>query len=121
MSGCANGEKYSFSGSDENWSVVYTVEVSDGVEQQTSGVIEYIGEGKAPETIDYKIEYKIEQSDYQSYTAGDRGETSPLKGGVLKFEGTTCGNCAIIQKDEEILAEIGWSGKSEEMALINIQ
>ena len=38
-------------------SIPHEVEVSNEVEQQFAGKIKYIGDNKAPETIDYKIEY----------------------------------------------------------------
>lgn len=120
LSGCTNGDRYNFSGNGNNWEVIYTVEVTNEVEQQTSGTIKYIGENEVPEAIDYKIEYQNENS---NSTAGDSGEASPLKGGTAEFESivcgksTVCGNCAIIQKDEEIEAEITWNGQTENFLL----
>ncbi|MBT2583235.1 membrane lipoprotein lipid attachment site-containing protein [Planococcus sp. ISL-109] len=114
LSGCTNGDRYNFSGNSDNWEVVYTVEVTDEIEQQTSGIIKYIGENKDPEAIDYKIEYKNENS---NSTAGNSGEASPIKRGTAEFESTVCGNCAIIQKDEEIEAEITWNGQTETFLL----
>ena len=110
MSGCADGDSYSFSGSGDNWDVLYEVVVTNEVEQQTAGKIKYIGDNKAPETIDYKIEYNNKGQ-------GSSGEESPLKNGAVKFKDVTCGNCEIIQKDDEIEVEIIWEGQTEKLIL----
>ena len=110
MSGCVDGDSYSFSGSGNNWDIIYEVVVTNEVEQQTAGKIKYIGDNKAPETIDYKI-------DYNNKSQGSSGEESPLKYGAVKFKGVTCGNCEVIQKDEEIEVEIIWEGQTEKLIL----
>ena len=110
MSGCVDGDRYSFSGSGDNWDILYEVEVSSEVEQQAVGKIKYIGDNKAPETIDYKIEYN-------NKSQGNSGVKSPLKYGVVKFKSVICGNCEIIQKDEEIEVEILWEGQTEKLIL----
>jgi hypothetical protein len=110
MSGCVDGERYSFSGSGDNWDALYEVVVSNEVEQQASGKINYIGDNKAPETIDYKI-------DYNNKSQGNSVEESPLKYGAVKFKSVTCGNCEMIQKDEEIEVEIMWEGQTEKLIL----
>ena len=110
MSGCVDGDRYSFSGSGDNWDILYEVKVSNEVEQKAAGKIKYIGDNKAPETIDYKIEYN-------NKSQGNSGEKSPLKYGVVKFKSTICGNCEIIQKDEEIEVEIMWEGQTEKLIL----
>ena len=43
MSGCVDGDKNSFSGSGDNWDVLYEVVVTNEVEQQTTGKMKYIG------------------------------------------------------------------------------
>ncbi|KOS61337.1 hypothetical protein FJQ98_01635 [Lysinibacillus agricola] len=110
MSGCVDGDKYSFSESGDNWEILYEVVVTNDVEQQTAGSIKYIGDNKAPETIDYKIQYN-------SLGQGSSDEESPLKFGAVKFKNITCGNCEIIQKDDEIEVEIMWEGQTEKLIL----
>ena len=110
MSGCSDGDSFSFSGSGENWDVVYEVVVTNETEQQTAGTIKYIGDGKALETIDYIIEHN-------SLGQGSSDEESPLKSGVVKFNNITCGNCEIIQKDDEIEVEIMWEEQTEKIIL----
>ena len=41
ISGCVNGDKISFSGSGDNWNILYEVVVTNEVEQQTAGKIKY--------------------------------------------------------------------------------
>jgi hypothetical protein len=110
MSGCVDGDSYSFSGSGDNWDILYEVVVTNEVDQQTAGKIKYIGDNKASETIDYKIEYNNKGQ-------GSSGEEIPLKYGVVKFKDVTCGNCEIIQKNDEIKVEIMWEGQTEKLIL----
>ena len=105
-----NGDKITFSGSGDNWNVVYDIVVTNEVEQQTAGKIEYIGDNKAPLTIDYTIIYN-------NLGQGSVGGKIPLKSGVVKFIDVTCGNCEIIHKDDEIEVEIMWEGKVEKLIL----
>lgn len=110
LSGCVDEDKSSFSGSGDNWDVSYEAVVTNEVEQQTAGKIKYIGDNKAPETLDYTIEYN-------NLGQGSSGEERPLKFGAFKFKDVTCGNCEIIQKDDEIEVEITWEGKKEKLIL----
>ena len=110
MSGCADGNSYSFLGSGDNWDILYEGVVTNEVEQQTAGKIKYIGDNKAPETIDYTIKYN-------NLGQGSIGEERPLKFGAFKFKDVTCGNCEIIQKDDEIEVEIMWEGQTEKLIL----
>ena len=110
MSGCSDRDSYSFSGSGENWDVVYKVVITSGTEQQTAGTIKYIGDDKAPETIDYIIEYN-------GLGQGSSDEESTLKFGAVKFKNITCGNCEIIQKDDDIEVEIMWEEQTEKIIL----
>lgn len=116
LSGCTGGEKLNFSGSSANWEVVYTAEVTGDTDQQTSGTIKYIGDGEAPEVIDYKIEYRNEND---NSSAGNSENEASLSGETVEFEGAVCGNCAIIQVDQEIEAEITWNGETETIILEN--
>lgn len=111
MSGCVNGDFLSFSGSGDNWDITYEAVVTNEVNQQTAGKIKYIGDNKAPETIDYKIVYN------KALGQGNSGEESLLKYGAVKFKNVTCGNCEIIQKDDEIEVEIMWEGQTEKLIL----
>ncbi|MGN4124220.1 hypothetical protein ACMGD3_04230 [Lysinibacillus sphaericus] len=110
MSGCSDSDSYSFSGSGESWEVVYDVVVTNETDQQTAGTIKYIGDDKAPETIDYKIKYN-------GLGQGSWDEESSLKFGAVKFKDVTCGNCEIIQKDDEIEVEIIWGEQTEKLIL----
>lgn len=116
LSGCTSGEKLNFSGSSANWEVVYTAVVTGETDQQTSGTIQYIGGNEAPEVIDYKIEYKNENN---NSSAGNSETEASLSGETVEFEGAVCGNCAIIQENEEIEAEITWNGQTETIVLEN--
>ncbi|MFD1032852.1 hypothetical protein [Metaplanococcus flavidus] len=108
LSGCVDGDRYNFSGSSENWDVVYVVDVRNWDEQNDTGTIKYIGEKQAPETLDYKIEF----------TAGsDSGTGKTLDNGVTQTGGGGCQGCAVIQKDEEIEVEITWNGQTENLIL----
>ncbi len=42
ISSCSNGDSYSFSGSGDNWGVLYEVVVTNETEQQTASTIKYI-------------------------------------------------------------------------------
>lgn len=110
LSGCVDGDKNSFSGSGDNWYISYEAIVTNEVEQQTAGNIKYIGDNKTPETLDYKIKYNNKEQ-------GSSGEEIPLKSGVVKFKDVTCGNCDIIQKNNENEVEITWDEQSEKLIL----
>lgn len=109
LSGCVDGDRYNFSGSSENWDVIYTVDVSEGTSQEKSGTIKFVGEGEAPETIDYKIE---------ANSGGSEGTGVTLTDGVVDdVASSICEGCAVIQEDEEIEVEITWDGQTENFIL----
>lgn len=108
LSGCANGGRYNFSGSSENWDIFYVVDVSNGTSQEKSGTIKYVGEGSAPKTIDYKIE---------ANAGGSEGTGVTLTDGVVDAASSICEGCAVIQEDEEIEVEINWDGQTENLVL----
>lgn len=108
LSGCVDGDKNIFSGSGDNWDISYEAVVTNEVEQRTAGNIKYIGENNAPETLAYEIKY-INKGQ------GSMREEVPLKSVVVKFKDGICGNCDIIQNDDEIEVEIMWEGKTEKI------
>lgn len=108
LSGCANGDRYNFSGSSENWDVRYVVDVSRETSQQESGTIKYVGEGSAPETINYEI---------KANAGVAAGTEVTLDDGVANTGYGACEGCAVIQKDEEIEVEIKWDGQIENLIL----
>ncbi|ANU21388.1 hypothetical protein BBI15_14985 [Planococcus plakortidis] len=108
LSGCVDGDRYNFSGSSENWDVFYVVDVSDGTNQEKSGTIKYVGEGNAPEMIDYEIE---------ASGSGSEGTGITLNEGTADTGRSSCEGCAVIQEDEEIEVEITWNGQTENLLL----
>lgn len=113
MSGCtkANGDRYNFSGNSENWEVLYTIDVSNDNEQVYKGEAHFIGEGEAPEAIDYELEMNSSSS---------TGANTRLIDGVAKVGTSSCGGgCESIEGDEEIEVEINWNGQTENFLLKN--
>lgn len=110
LSGCVNGDRYryNFSGSSENWDVLYIVDVSDGTNQVKNGIVKYIGEGDSPDTIEYKLESN-------SGTAEDTGII--IEHGNGNIANIECTGCKVIQKDEEIKVAISWNGQTENLIL----
>lgn len=112
LGGCTDGDKFRFSGSGDHWEVIYDFVITNNVESQTAGKIKYIGDDKAPERIDFEIVY----NELGQGSSSDEGGTL-LKNGSYKFKNVTCGNCEIIQKDDEIVAKIMWEGQTETIIL----
>ena len=106
--GCADGDRYNFSGSSEHWDVIYVIDASNQTEQIETGTIKYTGEDPVPKTIDYILEYQ----------GGNASEIGiPLDEGVTNTEKRACNGCAAIQEDEEIEVEIMWNGQTENLIL----
>ncbi|WP_017380546.1 hypothetical protein [Paenisporosarcina sp. TG-14] len=110
LSGCAEDNRFDFAGKNENWNVFYIVNVSNGDTQDANGTIKYVGEGQAPEKINYTI---------KTLSGSSEGTGILLEEGVANAGRSSCEGCAIIQKDEEIEVEITWNGQSEKLVLIN--
>lgn len=108
LSGCVDGDRYNFSGSSENWNVIYTVDVSEGTSEQNRGTIKYVGEGEGPETINYKL---------TANSGGSEATGLILENGVANTGYGACQGCAVIQKDEKIEVEITWDGETENLIL----
>ncbi|XKE96519.1 membrane lipoprotein lipid attachment site-containing protein (plasmid) [Metaplanococcus flavidus] len=112
LSGCNSedsGESYEFSGNSEHWEVIYTVEVSKDNDKVKKGTVEYIGEGEAPESIDYKLEMN---------TSGTSGTNARLIDGVANMGTSSCGGgCDPVQGDQEVEVEITWDGQTENLIL----
>ena len=111
LSGCTNadGNDYNFSGNSENWEVIYTIEVSNDNEQVYRGEAHFIGEGEAPESIDYELVMNSSSSG---------GTNARLIDGVAKVATGSCGGgCESIEGDEEIEVEITWDGQTENLIL----
>ncbi|WP_238532187.1 membrane lipoprotein lipid attachment site-containing protein [Planococcus antarcticus] len=106
LTGCVNGDRYTFSGSSENWDVFYVVDVSDGTNQVEDGIVTYTGEDDPPETIEYKLEANLGTSEGTGIT---------IKDGTGSIANGACRGCAVIQEDEEIKVEITWNGQTENL------
>lgn len=110
LSGCGDSKRYEFSGSSENWHVVYVVEISSSDRQQTTGTIEYLGDEPVPKTIDYEIGTLLT-------SLNSTGKS--LTDGKTNIGNDNCDGCAVIQEDEEIEVEIAWDGQTEKFILTN--
>ncbi|ANU27664.1 lipoprotein [Planococcus versutus] len=110
LSGCANGDRYNFTGSSENWNVSYEVDVKNGDRERTNGVITFIGEGTAPEFIDYRMESNL---------GGTKSTGVSVKDKVANLGNDACEGCSVIQENEEITMEIEWDGQTENLILKN--
>lgn len=109
LSGCGTGNaRYDFSGSSENWNMTYVVNVSSGDREEKNGTVKFIGDGQAPETIDYKIE---------TNSGGSAGTGITLSEKAGKIGNGFCKGCAVMQWDEEIMVEITWDGQKENLML----
>ncbi|MGM0897014.1 MAG: hypothetical protein ACQEV0_03890 [Bacillota bacterium] len=109
LSGCAEGDRYDFRGSGDNWNVFYTVDATSQDSKEATGKIVYTGEEPPPETIIYSIE---------STAGASSGNVSVDEGEVLVGK-SACEGCAVIQQDEELNVEIKWDGQVEEFELTN--
>ncbi|MEZ0482116.1 hypothetical protein [Planococcus sp. SSTMD024] len=109
LSGCAEGDRYIYNGSGDNWDVFYTVDVTSKDSKEATGKIVYTGEEPAPETIIYSIES----------TAGASSGNVTVDDGEVLVGKSACEGCAVIQRDEELDVEIKWDGQVEEFVLTN--
>lgn len=110
LSGCGDSKRHEFSGSSENWHVVYVVEISSSDRQQTTGIIEYLGDETVPKTIDYEIATLLT-------SLNSTGKS--LTDGKANIGTDNCDGCAVIKEDEEIEVEIAWDGQTEKFILKN--
>ncbi|MBK3493609.1 hypothetical protein JFL43_01730 [Viridibacillus sp. YIM B01967] len=108
---CSNneGETLNFQGESENWKVNFTSVDTGSSSQNTSYTIVYIGSDTAPETFDYNLSATPSQKDF--------GETNAkLNKDGLK-EGKEINKGSKVQKDEIIVVELNWDGKTEKVEL----
>ncbi|EGA90396.1 hypothetical protein GPDM_05186 [Planococcus donghaensis MPA1U2] len=111
LTACGNKtDRYSFTGSSDNWDMNYIVDVTGVDSQEKSGTVTYTGKGEAPETVDYKI---------TTTSAGSDGTGVTLENGQGSIGTVSCEGCAVIQKDDKILVELSWNGQTESMILTN--
>lgn len=109
LSSCGNAERYEFIGSSENWEVLYIVKVTGRNMEETSAIIKYKGEGKAPKAINYALDGK---------SGGSSGTDIPITNGMVETAKSSCSGCVtIIQKDEEIDMKIMWNGQKDQFIL----
>lgn len=112
---------YTFAGSSESWEASYEIDITDKKQGETQrdeeGTLQFIGDGEAPELIDYKIvlENGVDSSE---------GTGAPIYDNVGNFSQVSCGNCVPpinedepIEDDAELELEIMWNDKSEKMTL----
>ena len=126
LSGCNTGDgtvspenitpegNYSFTGSNENWEVLFEVDVvnKDQGENQVdeNGTLTFIGEDEAPEMVDYKLKT-------DSGINSKEGTGVPIYEEVGSFAQGSCGNCVPMDADEELELEIIWDGNTEKIIL----
>lgn len=108
LSGCVDGERHEFSGSNKNWKISYVVEVSNGDSQETNGTIEYLGEEPIPETYDYEL---------GTILTTFEGTGGLLTDGKSEFGNHKCAGCETFQEDDELEVEIMWDGQSERFVI----
>lgn len=101
------GETLHFQGEGDNWKVKYDAVTSDTT-QNTSFTIVYIGE-KAPESFDYTLSAMLSKRE------------AAMTGAKLNKEGfieeSQVNTGSKVQKDEIIIVELSWDGKTEKVEL----
>lgn len=108
---CSNneGETLNFQGKSENWKVNFVSVATGPSSQNTTNTIVYIGNDKAPETFDYNLSATPSQSETGQQNAKLNKEGFK--------ESTDINNGSIVRKDEIIVVEINWNGKTEKVEL----
>ncbi|WP_277586980.1 hypothetical protein [Psychrobacillus antarcticus] len=108
---CSNidGEVLTFNGVGESWKVNYVSTDTGSTSQQITYTIVYTGEGEAPEVFNYTLSNMISQKD-TSHTGAELN-----KDGYLESTKQNIG--ARVPKDDIIIVELAWNGKSEKLNL----
>ena len=111
LAGCAviGGETLRFEGESDNWLVKYTAEDNGDSGQVASYIIDYIGEGEAPESFDYTVSAGLSGSEQAVTGASIKGR------GMLEETNIQLG--ARVQEDEIIVVEFSWDRKTEKVVL----
>ena len=109
LAACSNneGEILHFQGEGDNWKIKYDTVTSDNI-QNTTFTIVYIGE-KAPESFDYTLSAMISKRENSMV-----GARLNKEGFIEQSQINTGSN---VQKDEIIIVEINWDGKTEKVEL----
>ncbi|MGM0897012.1 MAG: hypothetical protein ACQEV0_03880 [Bacillota bacterium] len=109
LSACSEETTHRFSGSGDHWDVHYVFDVK-GNRMEESGVATYIGEGDAPEAIDYSVQYSF---------GSMRGTDVFVREGSADIGGSACGGCVPISEEEELKVKIYWGGQIETIFMAN--
>lgn len=107
---CSNnkGDTLHFQGDGENWKIKYVTVTSDNV-QNTTFTIVYIGE-EAPESFDYTLSAMLSQRE-DSMVGAKLNKEGFIEKSILNTGST-------VQRDEIIIAELSWDGKTEKVELL---
>lgn len=108
LSACAEKEteRYVYTGSGAHWEVDYTVDVNGETNEESQAVARYIGEGDAPEMIDYRVTSSTSVGSFG-------GESFSLQDDEVRFGQSSCTSCAVMQGDEELEVNIFWNDEQE--------
>ncbi|WLR47380.1 hypothetical protein LC065_17980 [Halobacillus litoralis] len=112
LTGCLGKKTLHFQEETENWEVEYIADIQSEDSESTGVHITYIGEGEAPEHIDYTLD---------SPTGGGGGDYVLLTDGMVQQMGNFCSGCAVTRKDHEIQVTIEWGEKEETLDLEYIE
>ncbi|MYL49954.1 hypothetical protein GLV98_10680 [Halobacillus litoralis] len=112
LTGCLGQKTLHFQEESENWEVEYIADVKSEDSESTSLHITYVGEGEAPENINYTLD---------SPTGGREGDYVLLNDGMVQQMGNFCSGCAVTRKDHEIQVTIEWGEKEETLDLEYIE
>ncbi|GEN52710.1 hypothetical protein [Halobacillus faecis] len=108
LTGCLGQKTLYFQEESENWEVEYIADVKSEDSESTSLHITYVGEGEAPENINYTLD---------SPAGGREGDYVLLNDGMVQQMGNFCSGCAVTRKDHEIQVTIEWGEKEETLDL----
>lgn len=103
-----DSKEITFQNESDNWTVEYTATVKNENQETNRLYVEYIGEGEAPDRIDYRI---VEGSGEAERT------NATLEQGVLNSNLGSCSGCAVSSENDEVEITIEWDGNSETIQL----
>ncbi|WP_277674498.1 hypothetical protein [Piscibacillus halophilus] len=106
----ADTDQLTFQNETDHWQVEYHVDIKGEDSESTRLFLKYVGEGEAPENINYRID---------SVTGSNGGNNTLLKNGLLDISLGSCSGCSITREDEEIEITIEWNNDSETFMLNN--
>ncbi|REJ10982.1 hypothetical protein [Halobacillus trueperi] len=104
LTGCFGQKTLHFQEESEEWEVEYIADVKSEDSESTSLHITYVGEGEAPEHINYNLD---------SPTGGREGDYVLLNDGMVQQMGNFCSGCAVTKENHEIQVTIEWGEREE--------